>query len=88
MAAYDLGQVRLEPGDSMLFITDGLTEAYNPHGEQFGMERLVKVCEENHAATAEALLRHTFAALDLFVDGHPQHDDMTAAVLKFDGRNA
>ena len=88
VADYDLGQVRLEPGDSMLFITDGLTEAYNPRGEQFCMERLVRVCEENHSATAEALLRHTFAALDQFVDGHPQHDDMTAAVLKFDGRNA
>ncbi len=84
VARYDAHQVRLDPGDSVLFMTDGLTEAYSPSDEQFGMERLVEVCEQNRAAGAEALLHHIFAALEVFVAGHPQHDDMAAAVLKLE----
>ncbi len=81
-ARYEPLQVKLDPGDSVLFFTDGLTEAFNSCGEQFGMEELIRVCELHRHASAEALLLHVFAAVDQFAGGHPQHDDMAAALLK------
>ncbi len=85
---YEPQCVLLEPGDAVVFLTDGLTEAMNPDWEEFGARRLVKTCEENWNASAPALLNRIFAAVDAFVAGHPQHDDMAAAVLKFSPRGA
>ncbi len=80
---YEPQCVLLEPGDAVLFLSDGLTEAMNPDEEEFGAGRLVKTCEENRNASAQTLLDRIFADVDAFVAGHPQHDDMAAAVLKF-----
>ena len=81
-ASYDPQTVQLDPGDAVLFITDGLTDASNARGEEFGMDRLIEVCARDRSGSADALLRRIFAAVDEFVDGHTQHDDMTAAALK------
>lgn len=46
---YETLQIRLEPGDSVLFFTDGLSDAFDTEGESFGIERLQAVCAaESH----------------------------------------
>jgi sigma-B regulation protein RsbU (phosphoserine phosphatase) len=81
-ARYDQFGVKLAPGDAVLFATDGLADARNSNGEDFGMERLVETCARYCQEPAEILLNRLFAAVDDFCHGERQHDDMTAAVLK------
>lgn len=81
-ARYTQHTVRLASGDAVLFTTDGLLDARNREGEEFGIERLIAVCAENKNKPAEILLGFIFAAVELFSAGAPQQDDMTAAVLK------
>jgi serine phosphatase RsbU (regulator of sigma subunit) len=81
---YALQTVQLHPGDAFLFFTDGLIEARNAQEEEFGIEQLQEICAQNHTAAAEALVARISAAVDRFVGGTPQYDDMALAVLKLD----
>lgn len=81
-AQYDLYSVRLAAGDLVLFSTDGVIEARNPAGEEFGVERLIRMCIANKDNAGGVLLNCVFAAVDEFTKGMPQEDDITAAVLK------
>lgn len=81
-AEYDEQSFHLQPGDAVLFTTDGLIEAQNSSSEEFGNDRLLEVCNGLHGHSAEAVLMRIFEAVDTYVAGAPQHDDMTAAVLK------
>ncbi len=80
-ATYEGHVVKMEPGDSVLLFTDGLVEALDPEGEDFGLQALMEVCAENHCETGELLLARVFEAVTQFSRGRRQHDDMTAAVL-------
>ncbi len=79
---YDLYTACLEPGDTVFFATDGLIDAQNASGEQFGIERLRKSCEANAGKTVVAMLDDVFHTLDTFTFGALQYDDMTAALLR------
>ena len=79
---YETCSTRLAPGDLVLFATDGLTDARNAAQEEFGIERVVEVCTRHREESAEAVLGLIFEALDGFVGGAPQHDDITAMALK------
>ena len=72
---------RLMPGDQLVLYTDGITEAYNEHGEMFGLTRLDKVLE-NCAIGASDLLESVLAALKEFTGSQPAHDDRTLLVAK------
>jgi sigma-B regulation protein RsbU (phosphoserine phosphatase) len=81
-AIYDQVSIQLSPGDSILFATDGLSEATDQHGHPFGMDRLIHVCAEiGSGAPADILLRSIFEAIEKFT-GAKQDDDMTAVALK------
>jgi sigma-B regulation protein RsbU (phosphoserine phosphatase) len=83
---YDTNTISLEPGDSVVFCTDGITDAFNLEDESFGIARVQEICEaELHSAPAE-LLGRLFAELATFTHGREQHDDMTAAALHYDGK--
>ncbi len=71
----------LVPGDQIILYTDGITEAYDDRGEQFGLARLDKVLE-NCSIGASDLLRSVLEALEAFTAGKPPHDDRTLLVLK------
>jgi sigma-B regulation protein RsbU (phosphoserine phosphatase) len=72
---------QLVPGDQIILYTDGITEAFNKSGEQFGMARLDKVLE-NCSVTASDLLRSVLDELESFTAGRPAHDDRTLIVAK------
>ena len=78
------GEVRLRPGDRLVFYTDGVTEARDGAGEQFGAERLARLVEEQSAGgfpLSEALRRLARAVLD-HQDGPPA-DDLTLLLVEW-----
>jgi phosphoserine phosphatase RsbU/P len=85
---YESETITLEPGDSVVFCTDGLTDAFNTDSEPFAVERLQGVCDANLGAEPAELLRRMFSAVEEFTRGRKQHDDMAAAVFHYRGSDA
>ncbi|HSJ54683.1 MAG TPA: GAF domain-containing SpoIIE family protein phosphatase [Anaerolineae bacterium] len=81
-SSYEQKSVRLQPGDSLLFYTDGLTEAFNGNREEFGMERVRQVVQEHQGGSAGGLVTALETAVDGFTRGAPVSDDMTLLALK------
>jgi len=82
---YDMYTINLEPGDSVLFCTDGVTDAFDVAEEAFGIERIQEVCESCFYAAPAELLGQIFAALASHTRDREQHDDMTAVVFHYEG---
>jgi len=84
-AAVD-DQLQLEPGDTLLLYTDGLTEARNPAGEQFGLERVCAALAQSPTGPAQIALDVLLASLRGFTA--EVADDITALVLRYAGQAA
>ncbi len=79
---YTTGAVKCSPGDTLLLYTDGVTEAMNPDGEEFGEERLRSVVAANPGLTLDelfALIEHEAAA---FQGSDDFLDDFTLLALR------
>lgn len=72
----------LQPGDLILLYTDGLTEARNPQGEEFGEERVRDLIRLSPPGNAEQTLRHLRQTYNSFVGNAEPHDDLTCMVVK------
>jgi sigma-B regulation protein RsbU (phosphoserine phosphatase) len=81
-AEYERAEVTLEPGDLIVLYTDGLTEAANPEGDEFGIERLEAVVRRHAAEPLVALAVAIETAIEVFVDGTPFGDDRTLVMLR------
>jgi len=82
-AIYETLTLQMQPGDSVLFSTDGITDAFSRKEEQFGIDRLQEICDAQRFASPTELLGRIFAAVESFSRGREQHDDMAAAVFHF-----
>lgn len=78
--AFDMGVYDLAAGDRVLLFTDGVTEACNPEGEEFGDARLLQLLEENRELSAEDLQRKILSVVAEFCHGH-WHDDATLIAI-------
>lgn len=78
----DSQAVVLEPGDLMVFLTDGIEEAMAPDDSLFGVERALDVVRANRHRTAGDIVEAVFAAVREFSQGASQLDDVTAVALK------
>ena len=74
---YVQQRVTLEEGDVLVLFTDGISEAMNANGEEWGDERLMRVIEANRALGARELIDTIMRTTDEFVAGAAQYDDMT-----------
>ena len=74
--------VQLEPGDAVVLYTDGITEAMNGNGEQFGVGRMHEVFAANPPKDSEQAAHTMFEAVRSFVGDTPQSDDITCLVLR------
>lgn len=75
-------EVEMHPGDCLVLYTDGVTEALNAEGEEFGMERVTRLILESARQGAAPLLDRLTAELKSFVGAAPQHDDITLIVIR------
>jgi sigma-B regulation protein RsbU (phosphoserine phosphatase) len=81
---YEESVAQLNPGDVVIACTDGVIEAANPVGEEWGLEGLLKATAAwapRHDETAEDLVQVIFNSMDAFSAGH-QIDDATVVVLQ------
>jgi phosphoserine phosphatase len=76
------GVVELHPGDLIVLLTDGFYEWANADRERFGTERMGQTIRASSGLAAEDVIRAAYAAVTAFALGAPQHDDLTAVVLK------
>jgi len=85
--ACEVNRADLAPGDILVLYTDGITEAENSQGEEFGMERLSAVIRRDSSLSAEEILSNIFQSAEEFCQGVGFEDDATALVVKcgFDG---
>lgn len=83
VANYDSLTIQLNPGDSVFFCTDGLTDAVNTCGEQFGVERLHLFLREKRFTCPTELLEKVFATVHSFSTRCEQQDDMAATLFYF-----
>ena len=74
--------IGLEKNDVIFFYTDGLNEAQNNFHEAFGEKRLMSIVEAHCGFSAEGLLDKMQQEIHRFTTDAPQHDDMTAVVVK------
>jgi sigma-B regulation protein RsbU (phosphoserine phosphatase) len=79
---YESGKVALQSGDWLAVFTDGLVEAENERGEEYGEQRMLNVCHNGVTWTPDDLLRHLMGDVDTFVGSTPQHDDVTCLLVK------
>ena len=74
--------VRLEPGDCLVFYTDGVTEALNRTGDEFGLEAMKRTIQASAKDGAAAIVRRVAEEVCAFVGEHPQHDDITLIAIR------
>ena len=80
--SFELDSAELHDGDFLVFYTDGVTEAEDAAGEEFGMERLSTVVRNGSSRTAEQLLAHIFSSAERFAGKNGFNDDVTILVAK------
>lgn len=72
----------LEPDDCLILYTDGVTEALNSDGEEFGMERLTQSILTNAAQGAAGIITRLTDDWRQFIGTFPQNDDVTLIVIR------
>ncbi len=75
-------KIILDGGDTVVFYTDGVTEAINKSMDQFGEERLITTIKVNHELSADDMIEKIKGEMLAFCGDEPQFDDITLMVLK------
>jgi sigma-B regulation protein RsbU (phosphoserine phosphatase) len=81
-AAFDTGAIQLQPGDALILYTDGVVEAFNAAGEDFGNDRWLAAIRQLPEVSSEETLRTLMHRVDAFVGATRQSDDITCLVFR------
>lgn len=81
-ARFSVGTVRLAPGETILLYTDGLNEARNEAGQEYGIDRLSRLLGEHGALAPSDLLAACLRDLRTFRAGAPKTDDLTLMAIR------
>lgn len=73
---------RMETGDVLLLYTDGLVECEDSEGDEYGMDRLGRVVEENSERDSQDIVNAIMADVARFSSGAPQSDDITLIAVR------
>ncbi|MBI4484341.1 MAG: SpoIIE family protein phosphatase [Acidobacteria bacterium] len=84
-ARYERQQLQLEPGESLVLYTDGVTESAAPSGDLFGEERLEELVRGKPGVDPAQLVESVRTALARFTRNEPQGDDMTLLAIQYTG---
>ena len=80
-AKFSCTSFQFEVGDIFVAYTDGITEAENRQGEQWGVKRFEALLGTCSRATSEQIIRRVLEEVSAFANGQPQRDDMTLVVM-------
>ena len=81
---YKLATLRLQPGETLVAYTDGVTEAENDRGEFFGLERTIATLQQLPPNLGvEAIVKTLKMAVTNFAGNRPPSDDLTLLTLRF-----
>jgi serine phosphatase RsbU (regulator of sigma subunit)/pSer/pThr/pTyr-binding forkhead associated (FHA) protein len=83
---YEGGSVEMRAGDTLIVYSDGVTETWDPDGEEFGEDKLVALAVAGRAAGADALQNAILCEIERFEQGARATDDRTLVVLKREAR--
>ena len=86
-STYDEVTFDLHRDDVFVFCTDGVFEAMNGQGDEFGSARLLEVIGQARALPAREIVDRIFAAVEVFRGGEPPNDDMTAVAIRITGED-
>ena len=73
--------VKLAKGDCLVLYTDGVTEALDSGGAEYGLDNVMQAIRESASDGPAAVLQRLTDDLQTFVAGHPQHDDITLIAI-------
>jgi sigma-B regulation protein RsbU (phosphoserine phosphatase) len=79
---YDEVTFELHRDDVFVFCTDGVFEAMNAEGHEFGSSRLIEIVREARALSSREIVDRIFAAVEAFRGDEPPNDDMTAVAVR------
>jgi serine phosphatase RsbU (regulator of sigma subunit) len=81
-ATHTTGLCAIEPGDRLLLVTDGVTEAVSPAGEDFGVRRVEQLLVEHHERGSGELVQALNRAVQDWTGDVSPHDDVTVVTLR------
>ena len=81
-STYDELTYALHPGDLFVFCSDGVSEAMNVNGEEFGAARLIAIVQQSRDLAPRAIVDAIFDGVEAFREGAQANDDMTAVAVK------
>jgi len=82
--AYEETSVQLSPGDVLVFYTDGVTEAHDNEGNEFGAERLRTMVSELRNLSAREIVKRVSESVHEFQSADAAQDDLTLSIVKYD----
>lgn len=84
-ASYESSRIQLEPGDTLLMYTDGVTEAEDPDRNLFQDTRLKEVFSRHQHSSLKEIQEAVFDAIEVFAGGAGQSDDLTLLLARYRG---
>jgi sigma-B regulation protein RsbU (phosphoserine phosphatase) len=82
-ANYEAVRVPLEPGDTIVLFSDGVSEAADPEEQLYGVPRLSEVLTGQHEAPLDQLQKRVAESVERFVRGADQADDITLLFIRY-----
>jgi serine phosphatase RsbU (regulator of sigma subunit) len=82
-AEYTSVRVKLEPGDTLILFSDGVTEAMDPDDQLFGVPRLKKVVTGLPECPLDQIQKCVLEAVENFARGAHQADDLTLLIVRY-----
>ncbi len=79
---YEVGETRMDKGDILVCYTDGIVEAFDPQGNEYGKQHLLEAVLAERDKEAREIFAAVVADVDRFAAGARQHDDRTITIIK------
>jgi sigma-B regulation protein RsbU (phosphoserine phosphatase) len=86
-STFEEETIYLRQGDTMVMFSDGVTDALNTQGEEFGEDRLLSYVMRHGSEPATELLNGILKTVGEFCQGAPQTDDISVTVTRYTGRS-
>ena len=83
---YNEYEIQLTPGSRLFLYTDGVPEAANGNGVQFGVERMIEALNEDTSVSPEEIIKNVRKSVDGFVRDAEQFDDITMLCVEYKGK--